>query len=81
MTFLDGWRDGLAFNALIHGFRPDLIDRGAVLAMDPEERCANAFDVAEEELDCDALLDEEEIDDWHETDVLAYVSEMYKVFK
>ncbi|CAF1260773.1 unnamed protein product, partial [Adineta ricciae] len=48
--FTTSWRDGLAFNVLIHAIRPDLIDVHRVKRMDVRERLENAFDVAEQHL-------------------------------
>ena len=52
------WRDGRAFCAIIHKFRPDLIKHPDDL--NPEDVFGNnklAFDLAEEHLDVSALLD------------------------
>ena len=57
--FTTSWRDGLAFNVLIHAIRPDLIDVHRVKRMDVRERLENAFDVAEQHLGVPRLIDAE----------------------
>ena len=57
--FTASWRDGLAFNALVHGIRPDLVDLGHVSRMDVRDRLENAFNVAEEHLGVPRLMDAE----------------------
>ena len=56
--FTTSWRDGLAFNALIHALRPDLIDLRRVTRMDVRERLENAFSIAEQ-LGIPRLIDAE----------------------
>ena len=57
--FTTSWRDGLAFNALVHGIRPDLVDLRDVKEMDVRDRLENAFNVAEEHLGVPRLIDAE----------------------
>ena len=57
--FASSWRDGLAFNALIHSIRPDLIDLRRVANMDVRERLENAFNIAEQHLGVPRLIDAE----------------------
>ena len=57
--FTSSWRDGLAFNALIHAIRPDLVDLRRVTRMDVRERLENAFTVAEHHLGIPRLIDAE----------------------
>ena len=54
------WRDGRAFCALIHRYRPDLIDFAKLEPRDWVGNCNLAFRVAEQELGIPALL---EVDD------------------
>ncbi|XP_003737611.2 EH domain-binding protein 1 [Galendromus occidentalis] len=42
------WRNGLAFCAIIHSFRPDLIDYDSLSAYDIKGNCKKAFDAAAE---------------------------------
>ncbi|KAI2802253.1 hypothetical protein BLOT_010446 [Blomia tropicalis] len=61
-NFTNSWVDGLAFNALIHHYRPNLFNYGQVLAMDsPQMRLQHAFDVASKHLNIEKLLDPEDL--------------------
>jgi spectrin beta len=56
-NFTSSWRDGMAFNALIHKHRPDLID---FAKLDPANALFNleqAFRIAEKELGLVRLFD------------------------
>uniref|UniRef100_A0A3B4BBJ9 Uncharacterized protein n=1 Tax=Periophthalmus magnuspinnatus TaxID=409849 RepID=A0A3B4BBJ9_9GOBI len=58
-NFHISWKDGLAFNALIHRHRPELIDYDKLRKDDPLTNLNNAFDVAEKYLDIPKMLDAE----------------------
>ena len=60
-NFTTSWRDGLAFNALIHKHRPDLIDYNKLTKVQPVQNLNNAFNVAEQKLGLMKLLDPEGI--------------------
>ncbi|XP_046680757.1 dystonin isoform X30 [Homalodisca vitripennis] len=80
--FTSSWRDGLAFNALIHRNRPDLIDWRSVRTITIRERLERAFYVAEREYGVTRLLDPEDVDT-HEIDeksIITYISSLYDVF-
>ena len=78
------FRDGLAFNAIIHHFRPDLFDYNSLNPKNVRENNAHAFKVAEEELNVPALLDPEDMVDCEEPDkfsVSTYLAQLYHLFK
>ncbi|TKR60860.1 hypothetical protein L596_028044 [Steinernema carpocapsae] len=81
-NFSTSWRSGLAFNALIHAHRPDLINFDRLNPQDPLGNLNNAFDVAEKKLDIARLLDAEDINVSHpdEKSVITYVSLYYHYF-
>ena len=58
-NFTTSWRDGLAFNALIHKHRPDLIDYDNMQKSNALFNLKNSFDVAEQQLGLAKLLDPE----------------------
>lgn len=60
-NFTSSWSDGLAFNALIHKFRPDLIDYDLVLKQHPNARLENIFATSHLHLNIERLLDPEGI--------------------
>lgn len=57
--FTASWRDGLAFSALIHRNRPDLLDWRKARSARPRERLESAFHVVEKEYGVTRLLDPE----------------------
>ena len=48
--FHSSWNNGLAFSALIHRHRPDLIDWDGMDKTDKYTNCSHAFEVAERDL-------------------------------
>ena len=58
-NFTTSWRDGLAFNALIHKHRPDLIQYERLSKANALANCNNAFNTAESKLGITKLLDAE----------------------
>uniref|UniRef100_A0A8C3JVV2 Spectrin beta chain n=1 Tax=Calidris pygmaea TaxID=425635 RepID=A0A8C3JVV2_9CHAR len=63
-NFTTSWRDGLAFNALIHKHRPDLIDFHKLTKSNATYNLQQAFNTAEQHLGLSKLLDPEEAGPW-----------------
>uniref|UniRef100_A0A2A4JKU8 Spectrin beta chain, non-erythrocytic 2 n=1 Tax=Heliothis virescens TaxID=7102 RepID=A0A2A4JKU8_HELVI len=81
-NFTTSWRDGLAFNAIIHKHRPDLIQFDKLHRSNPMHNLNNAFNVAEEKLGLTKLLDAEDIavDHPDEKSIITYVVTYYHYF-
>jgi len=74
------WRDGMAFCAIIHRYRPDLLDLQALDPKDYRGNCSLAFRLAAEELGVPPLLDVEDIVDTRSPDrfsILTYLAQFY----
>ncbi|CAF3992133.1 unnamed protein product [Rotaria magnacalcarata] len=82
-NFHISFKDGLAFCALIHRHRPDLLDYSKLTKDDPLGNLNLAFDIAEKHLDIPKMLDAEEINNSIKADekvVMTYVSSYYHAF-
>ncbi|NXW84621.1 DYST protein, partial [Alopecoenas beccarii] len=80
-NFTTCWRDGRLFNAIIHKYRPDLIDMSTVAVQSNLANLEHAFFVAEK-LGVARLLDPEDVDvsSPDEKSVITYVSSLYDAF-
>jgi len=82
-NFHTSFQDGLAFCALIHKHRPDLLDFSKLNKENKAENLQLAFDIAEKHLDVPKLLDVADIVDVPKPDersIMTYVSLYYHVF-
>ncbi|KAG5831494.1 hypothetical protein ANANG_G00304300 [Anguilla anguilla] len=81
-NFTTSWRDGMAFNAIIHKHRPDLIDFDKLKKSNAHHNLQNAFNLAEQHLGLTKLLDPEDISVDHpdEKSIITYVVTYYHYF-
>uniref|UniRef100_A0A7N8YFS8 Microtubule actin crosslinking factor 1a n=1 Tax=Mastacembelus armatus TaxID=205130 RepID=A0A7N8YFS8_9TELE len=80
-NFTSSWSNGHMFNALLHRYRPDLIDMEVVSRQSNRENLEQAFEIAES-LGVTRLLDAEDVDVQtpDEKSVITYVSSIYDAF-
>ncbi|XP_068195760.1 spectrin beta chain, erythrocytic isoform X1 [Antennarius striatus] len=81
-NFTTSWKDGMAFNALIHKHRPDLVDYNTLKRSNPTHNLQNAFNVAEQRLGVTKLLDPEDVftENPDEKSIITYVVAFYHYF-
>ncbi|XP_048869173.1 protein-methionine sulfoxide oxidase mical3a-like isoform X23 [Brienomyrus brachyistius] len=78
------WKSGLALCAIIHRYRPDLIDFDSLEERDLEKNNQLAFDVAEQEFGISPIMTGKEMSSVGEPDKLSmvmYLSQFYEMFK
>ncbi|XP_056101531.1 spectrin beta chain, erythrocytic isoform X2 [Rhinichthys klamathensis goyatoka] len=81
-NFTTSWKDGMAFNALIHKHRPDLVEYGNLQRSNPTHNLQQAFNVAEQKLGVTKLLDPEDVftENPDEKSIITYVVAFYHYF-
>uniref|UniRef100_A0A8C9STF4 Spectrin beta chain n=1 Tax=Scleropages formosus TaxID=113540 RepID=A0A8C9STF4_SCLFO len=81
-NFTSCWRDGLAFNALIHRHRPDLIEFHKLTKSNATYNLQQAFNIAEQNLGLTKLLDPEDVNTENpdEKSIITYVVSFYHYF-
>ncbi|KAK7881992.1 hypothetical protein WMY93_028166 [Mugilogobius chulae] len=81
-NFTTCWRDGLAFNALIHRHRPDLMDFHKLTRSNATHNLQQAFNIAEQHLGLTKLLDPEDVNTENpdEKSIITYVVSYYHYF-
>ncbi|KAL0109182.1 hypothetical protein PUN28_014342 [Cardiocondyla obscurior] len=60
-NFTTSWSDGLAFNAILHKWKPHLFDFNNIARKHPNARLDHAFRLAQEHLGIERLLDPEDV--------------------
>ncbi|XP_025153925.1 dystrophin isoform X7 [Harpegnathos saltator] len=60
-NFTTSWSDGLAFNAILHKWKPHLFDFNNIARKHPNARLDHAFRLAQEHLNIERLLDPEDV--------------------
>ncbi|XP_036365724.1 F-actin-monooxygenase MICAL3 isoform X8 [Octopus sinensis] len=84
IDFTSSWKSGLALCALIHTFRPDLIDFNSLNKSEVVKNNQLAFDLAEKEFGISPVMTGQEMAECDEPDKLAmvsYLSQFYVIFK
>uniref|UniRef100_A0A3B5ASD1 Calponin-homology (CH) domain-containing protein n=1 Tax=Stegastes partitus TaxID=144197 RepID=A0A3B5ASD1_9TELE len=78
--FGPSWRDGVAFQTVVHAIRPDLVDMEVVRRRSNKENLEEAFALAENELGIPRLLDPEDVDvdKPDEKSIMTYVAQFLK---
>lgn len=81
-NFTTSWKDGLAFNAIIHKHRPDLIAFDKLNKSNAIQNLNNAFTVADRDLGLASLLDADDVftDNPDEKSIITYVVTYYHYF-
>ncbi|XP_062931700.1 F-actin-monooxygenase MICAL3 isoform X3 [Cynocephalus volans] len=78
------WKSGLALCAIIHRYRPDLLDFDSLDEQNVEKNNQLAFDIAEKELGISPIMTGKEMASVGEPDALSmvmYLTQFYEMFK
>lgn len=81
-NFTTSWSDGLAFNAVIHRFRPHIFEYESLLRKDANLRLEHAFNCAHKYLGIEKLLDPEDVNNSRpdKKSVMMYVMCFFQAF-
>uniref|UniRef100_A0A4X2LQP5 Nesprin-2 n=1 Tax=Vombatus ursinus TaxID=29139 RepID=A0A4X2LQP5_VOMUR len=81
--FKSSWRNGMAFLAVIHALKPDLIDMNSAKGRSSRDNLKEAFRIAEHELNIPRLLDPEDVDviNPDEKSIMTYVAQFLQYSK
>uniref|UniRef100_A0A8C2D864 Utrophin n=1 Tax=Cyprinus carpio TaxID=7962 RepID=A0A8C2D864_CYPCA len=82
LNFTTSWADGLAFNAILHHFRPQGFSWEEVVHLTPVERLDHAFTFAKDQLNIERLLDPEDVAVQlpDKKSIIMYVTSLFAVF-
>ncbi|XP_077060733.1 utrophin isoform X2 [Siphateles boraxobius] len=82
LNFTTSWADGLAFNAILHHFRPQGFSWEQVAHLTPVERLDHAFTFAKDQLNIERLLDPEDVAVQlpDKKSIIMYVTSLFAVF-
>jgi dystonin len=80
--FTSSWRDGMAFSAVLHRNRPDLVDWRNIREIKSRERLERVFSTMEREYSVYKILDPQDVDTNQpdEKSMITYISSIYHVF-
>lgn len=81
-NFTTTWRDGLAFNALIHKHKPELINYAQLNKANASFNLNNAFTIADKKLGISRLIEPEDVNVEYPDDkiIMTYVIAYYHYF-
>ncbi|XP_031309695.2 nesprin-2 isoform X1 [Camelus dromedarius] len=81
--FKSSWRNGMAFLAVIHALRPDLVDMKSVRHRSNTDNLKEAFRIAEEEFKIPKMLEPEDVDvvNPDEKSIMTYVAQFLQYSK
>ncbi|TNN09199.1 Nesprin-1 [Schistosoma japonicum] len=80
--FGPSWRDGIAFNAMVHNIDSSLVEMDKVKTRTAKENLEHAFSQAEKHLGIPRLLDPEDVDVDRpdEKSIVTYVAQFFKAY-